>query len=174
MPRVKKIVLAGLLLAVLVILARFVSVQWAVLRLSFGYIPLALAGWLLGPAWTAFIGAAGDLLGMLLLPKGSYFPGFTASELLCGLAYGFALYKKPADKWMWLRLAVALVIICMGINLFLNTFWLSIYLGKGFLVLLPGRVIAELIKLPIQVVSLFFIFKACEKPARTYLWTVDE
>ena len=61
MPRVKKVVLAGLLLAILVIFERFIPLQLTdFLRLSFAYVPLVLAGSLLGPAWGALIGVAGD------------------------------------------------------------------------------------------------------------------
>jgi ECF transporter S component (folate family) len=169
-PKVKKVALAGLLLAVLIVLARFVSVQWAVLRVSFGYIPMAMAGWLLGPVWCAVLGALGDVLGMLILPKGgAYFPGFTVSEALVGLAYGLFLYNKPVDKRMWLRLGLCLAVTCLVINLFLGTFWLSIYIGKGFLALLPGRVLAQAVKLPVELVTLYFVMKMAEVPVNRYL-----
>jgi ECF transporter S component (folate family) len=170
MQKVKKVVLAGLLLAVLIIFARFVSVQYAVLRLSFGYIPLILSGWLLGPLWTAVIGALGDILGMLLLPKGAYFPGFTLSEILTGLLYGFFLYGRPVDRRMLLRLVLPLTITVVCVNLALNTLWLAIMLKKAFLVVAAGRLAAEAVKLPVEIASMFLIMKFLEKPVRTYLW----
>ena len=36
--------------------------------------------------------AIGDILGMMIFPSGSYFPGFTLTAFLTGVIYGVVLY----------------------------------------------------------------------------------
>ena len=78
----------ALLIALDIILTRFLSINTQFLRISLGMIPVALAGVIFGPVWGGVCGAAGDLLGMLIFPSGAYFPGFTLTAALTGIIYG--------------------------------------------------------------------------------------
>jgi ECF transporter S component (folate family) len=175
MPKVKSLVLAALLLAVLIVFERFVSLQSPVLRLSFSYVPGVLAGWLLGPLWAALIGALGDVLGMLILPKGgAYFPGFTLSAALTCAVYGLFLYNKsPVKKGFLLRLILALLVVHVFIRLGLTTVWLMIITKRAYLAILAGRVIANLIELPVEIVSMYMITRFLEPHAAAYIRTED-
>ncbi len=75
----KKNILAALLLAVLLILSRFLSVKTSLLVISFSFIPLMICAIYLGPKYATLIAALGDLIGALLFPFGTYFIGFTIS-----------------------------------------------------------------------------------------------
>ena len=72
MSKTKKIILAGLLLAILIIFDRFVSIKTLYLQISFSFLPIALAGMLLGPKYSCAIATLGDLIGSLLWPFGEY------------------------------------------------------------------------------------------------------
>jgi ECF transporter S component (folate family) len=189
MPKVKKVVLAGLLLAVLIVFQRYISVETQFLRISFAYVPLILAGTLLGPVWGALIGAAGDLLGMLLMPKASFFAGFTLNALLTGMVYGFFLYSRPGgqqtpppksgflginppgtNKSYLIRLIISVLIVHLFINLGLNTLWLSIMYKRAFIALVAARMAAGFIQIPIQIGSMFAIKIFLDKPVKKYLW----
>jgi ECF transporter S component (folate family) len=169
MHRTKQLALAGLLLAVLILFERFVSVETQLLRLSFAYVPYILSGWLLGPFWTAVIGFAGDLLGMLLMPKASFFAGFTLNAVVTGAVYGLFLHNLPVGKAFLARLAIALLIVHAGVHLGLTTLWLSIMYKKAFFVIIMGRLIANCIELPVEFVSMYFIAKFLQKPVDLYL-----
>jgi ECF transporter S component (folate family) len=168
MPKVKQLALAGLLLATNIVLVRFVSIQFEVLRLSFGYITFILAGWLLGPVWGAVIGVAGDLLGMLLWPKGSFFPGFTLSALLEGLIYGLFLFGRQVDRRFFVRLVLGILVVHIFVQLGLTTLWLTIMYKRAFFVVLAGRVLANAITFPIELVSMFFLMRIIERPVDKY------
>jgi ECF transporter S component (folate family) len=169
MPKAKQLVLAGLLLAAIIVLVRFVSIQTPILRISFGFIPFVLAGWLLGPVWGAVIGVASDLLGMLLFPTAGFFPGFTLNALLEGLVYGLFLYGRPVDRRLFVRLVVSILIVHLVIQLALNTLWLSIMLRRAFIPLLAARVVTNAARFPIELAAMFFLLRLIEKPVDTYL-----
>jgi ECF transporter S component (folate family) len=173
-PKTKKLALAGLLLAVLILFERFIAIETLLLRVSFAYIPYMLAGWLLGPVWAGLIGVSGDLLGMLLMPKGSFFAGFTLNALLTGGIYGLFLYNKPVDKALPVRLIVSLFAAHLIIHLGLTTLWLSIMYEKAFFVIITGRLIANSIELPVEFTSMFFIMRFLEKPVNRYLREAED
>jgi ECF transporter S component (folate family) len=169
MPKVKKVVLAGLLLAILIVFQRYISVETQILRISFAYVPLILIGTLLGPVWGALIGVAGDLLGMLLMPKASFFAGFTLNALLIGIVYGSLLYNRPDNKSYLTRLIIAVLIVHLFINLGLNTLWLSIMLKRAFMPLVAARIIPNFIQIPIEIGSMYAIKIFLDKPVKKYL-----
>jgi ECF transporter S component (folate family) len=169
MPKVKKVVLAGLLLAMVIVFQRYISVQTMFLRISFAYVPLILIGTLLGPVWGAVIGVAGDLLGMLLMPTASFFAGFTLNALLIGIIYGTLLYNRPNNKSYFVRLIIAILMVHLFINLGLNTLWLSIMYKRAFMALVASRMLANFIMIPIEIGSMFAIKIFLDKPVKKYL-----
>jgi ECF transporter S component (folate family) len=169
MPKVKKVVLAGLLLAILIVFQRYVSIQTLFLRLSFAYVPFILIGTLLGPVWGAVIGGAEDILGMLLMPKGTYFPGFTLNALLTGVIYGVFLYNRPNNKSYLIRLILSVITVNVLIHIGLTTLWLSIMYKKAFVALIATRIVANVIQMPLQIGSMFAIKIFLDKPVKKYL-----
>ena len=109
-----------------------------------------MTGILFGPKAAGLAYAASDILGMLLLPKSGYFPGFTLSALISGALYGTFLYKKDS----YLRIILCVLAIGIVVDLGLNTLWLSIILGKGYLALLPARLIKTVLMVPVQVICI--------------------
>ena len=83
----KTLVNLALLTALYVVLERFLSINMWNMRIGFAFIALALSGMLYGPVAAGLVGAAGDILGMLLFPTGPYFPGFTLNAFLTGAVY---------------------------------------------------------------------------------------
>lgn len=45
----------------------------------------------------------------------------------------------------------------------LNTLWLNILYGKGFLALLPNRIILNLVELPLDTIVAYLILKTVER-----------
>lgn len=170
MPKVKKVVLAGLLLAFLIVCQRYISVETQFLRISFAYVPFILIGTLLGPVWGAIIGVAGDLLGMLLMPKASFFAGFTLNALLIGIVYGTLLYNRPNNKSYLIRLIISVLIVHLFINLGLNTLWLSIMYKRAFMALVATRIVPNFIQIPIEIGSMFALKLFLDKPVKKYLF----
>jgi ECF transporter S component (folate family) len=169
MPKVKKVVLAGLLLAVLIVFQRYISIETQFFRISFAYVPFVLIGALLGPVWGALICVAEDLLGMLLMPKASFFAGFTLNALLTGLIYGLFLYNRPNNRSFLIRLIISVLTVDLCVNLGLTTLWLSIMYKRAFVALLASRILVNLIQIPIQIGSMYAIKIFLDKPLKKYL-----
>ncbi|HHU48874.1 MAG: folate family ECF transporter S component [Caldicoprobacterales bacterium] len=159
----KKVAFAGMFVALSIIFTRFLSHTFLIagmpaLRLSFGDLPIILSGIVLGPVYGAFSGVLADLIGFPFNPQGSYFPGFTLSAALSGLLPGLMgiILKR---KWTWLSLTIVISITMTITSLILNTLWLNIMGGKAFTVLLPPRIVAALVLIPIYVVIIRLFLK---------------
>ena len=156
MSNTRRLVTIAFFIALEVILTRFLSIQTDFLRIGFGFLPVACVGILFGPLWAGAAYAVGDVLGMLIFPSGSYFPGFTLSAFLIGCIYGFFLYKKESS---FRRILIPVLLVCMGVNLFVDTLWLNILYGQAYLALLPLRVIKCAVMVPIQLVLIKLIWE---------------
>ncbi len=173
MSKNKKIILEALLLAMLIVLSRFLSIKTPLLKISFAFIPTMLCAIWLGPKWTVLLNVLGDIIGATLFPTGPYFVGYTISTGIAGLIYGLLLYKKEADsytdKQFVIRLIIAVVLVTIISNIILNTLWVSITTGKAYIVLLGTRIIKELIMIPINIIVILFIEKMLRKPFDIYI-----
>jgi len=174
MSKTKKIVLAGILLALLLVLSRFLSIKTPLLVISFSFVPIMMSAILLGPKYSTLIAGLGDLIGALLFPFGAYFPGYTVSAVLTGLIYGLILYKKPgeeiSDKKFVLKLIISSLIVLGGITVLLTSVWVNITSGKAYIAVIATRVTAEAIMLPIQVIVIFVLEKFLRPFFKKYLY----
>ncbi|HWQ78528.1 MAG TPA: folate family ECF transporter S component [Anaerovoracaceae bacterium] len=150
-----KLITIALLIALEIILTRFLSINTPILRIGFGFLPVAMIGILYGPLWAGVAYAVGDILGIMIFPTGPYFPGFTATAFLTGLTFGIFLHNRPVT---WQRVLIPSAIVCILINLGLDTYWLTILMGKGYLALLPTRIIKTIFALPIQVILIPLVY----------------
>lgn len=146
----------GLLISMEIVLTRFFSIQTPIVRIGFGFIPIMIASVMFGPVLGGLTGAFSDILGMMLFPKGTYFPGFTLSAFISGMIYGIILYRSPKNM---LRIIIAVSIVVIVVDLGLNTYWLSIITGKGVVALFVPRLIKSIIMLPIQSLLIFSCLK---------------
>ena len=122
----------ALLVALEVILNRFVSFQMVGLKFGLSFLPMALSGMMFGPWAAAVCYALGDLIGSLLFPMGPYFPGFTLTCALMGAVYGFIFQNKDKLRF-WPEIIVSAIVNCGILGLCLNSFWMSVlYSSKGF------------------------------------------
>lgn len=143
----------GLLVGVSIVLTRVFAVMVPIgglmtLRLGFGEIPIMLAGILFGPIAGGLGGAIADLIGFALNSQGgAFFPGFTVSAALTGIIPGVLLYKKENISLTQLALVVFVTDLVTGVVL--NTLWLTLLMERGFFVILPPRLVARLVTLPV-------------------------
>jgi len=146
-----------------IILTRLFSIETPLFRLSFGFLPMALLSILYGPLWGGFTYAACDLLGVMLLPKGTPFPGFTLTAFLTGFTYGAILHKKTIT---WKRVLAAALIVGIFYNLALDTVWLFILTGNAVNVIVPVRLARVAITIPLQTVLITFVWDRCSSIVR--------
>ncbi|MBQ9272701.1 MAG: folate family ECF transporter S component [Mogibacterium sp.] len=148
------VVITGFMVALSVVLSKLVSINISFLRIGFGFLPIAVLAILYGPVVAAVGYALADLIGAWLLPTGQFFPGFTVSAILTGLIFGWVLYKKEVTL---ARALLASALVCLVVNLLLNTWWLTFIIGKGFTVLLASRAVKELVAIPVMAVLIVLV-----------------
>lgn len=149
---------AAIFTALFVILYAFKLAILPELRITFTFIPLALAGWLLGPVPAMLVGLVGDIIGCILFPSGAYFPGFTLTKLLSGFIYGIFLYRQNPKK-NFLPVLFAEISVNMLMNVLLNALWLSVLFGKAWSVYVASHFIKNIFALPIEVILLLLIIR---------------
>lgn len=154
------VVISGLLIAIATLLSFTNLPINNFLQIRFTSIPFAVAGFILGPAYAGVIGGIADVLGHFSRPTGPFFPGFTLSNIVTGIIFGLMLYKKKPVVW---RVLIATILNAVIVGLLLNTLWLSMLYGKGFLPLISTRIVKELIMIPINTAMYMVVLTAISK-----------
>ena len=166
--KTKILVTSALLVALQIVFTRIIALEAGVIRISFGFFPVAVAGMLLGPLGGGAVGVIADIIGMLMISKGGvYFFPFTVTEFLYGVGFGLMLYKKDLSH---IKITVFTVIQFILLNLILNSVWNYLYylmiIGtpKGLWVIITSRLLASLVNLPVQILGVNLICKYLKKP----------
>lgn len=162
-----KIVAAGLLTALSVVLTRVFSTDMIIAgvpaaRLAIGFVPIVLAGMMLGPYFGMGVGAVADVLGYLFFPSGVYFFGITITSALAGLL-PFIVMRLTGKLHDWARVLLAVAVTQILCSMFLQTFWLSVLYGKAYEALFYPRAIVVLITIPIYFILVFAILTGLKK-----------
>ena len=174
MSKLKKVILSGILLALVIVLNRFVSIKTPLLVIDLTFIPIMMSAIWLGPKYSTLIAALADFIGAILFPFGTYFPGFTVSAGLVGLIYGIFLYKKPGSKMTNKQFIIRLLIsnlLALGVvRIFVTALWLKILYGQAYLVIVSTRVLTQVLMFPICVITIFFLEKLTRPIVNRYLY----
>ena len=170
----RMIVTLSVLVALQVVLTRFCSFNAWNVRIGLGFTALVIAAIFYGPVAAAIVGGLGDFIGSIAFPTGSYFPGFTLTQVLMGLVFGFALYRKYHNAPLFsfgstqsqsegttftgtamtqiIRIVIAVLINQCILSLLMNTLWISILYGSSFTGLLSTRAMQVAVTAPIQII----------------------
>lgn len=158
---VRTICLCGVFAALAIVLSYVASIQIGdYIRIGFSGLPNEFVDFIFGPAVGSVFAAMLDILKYLLKPTGGFIPGLTLNAFLAGLVYGSFLYHKPIRFW---RILVMKLVVGLGINVLLGTYWLSQYYGWSFFLRLPDRLVSNLIMWPVDTVVLYLLLKAFER-----------
>ncbi|KEI01054.1 folate family ECF transporter S component [Clostridium botulinum] len=160
MKKINVMVYMAFMVTLEIICTRFLAIETPIIRIGFGFIPVAMAGMMFGPLLAGIVGVVSDILGMIIFPKGAYFPGFTLSAFVGAVIYGFFFYRKNVSLK---RVILAVGIITLFVNLTMNTIWLTIITGKAAKILLIPRSIKEATMFPIHIVLIYTVWKLVDK-----------
>ena len=166
---VQKIALTGILTALVIIFTRFFSIQnipiMPFVRISLGPALIILSSILLGPVYGACVGAASDILGIILRPNElgySINPLFTLVYGLLGLLPGLIilLIKKVQNE----KLLIIINIITLGL------LWVFISIFTIFDILVTFEIYQKILIVSISLllmvgtfIGIFFINKYVKK-----------
>ncbi|MCG8501486.1 MAG: folate family ECF transporter S component [Firmicutes bacterium] len=156
MKKTHVLVFVGILIATEIVLTRYCAIQTDIVRIGFGFIPIVLSAMLFGPVIGGTTAMLADILGMMIFPRGAYFPGFTFSALVGGVIYGLVLYNKPKTV---LRIFLAVLLVTVIRDLGLNTLWLSILSHKAVNIIMVPRILKSLFMLVVQVLIIPVVWR---------------
>ena len=164
-----RIVAMGLLIALQVVLSRFLSINLQFLKIGFSFIPIMFSGYLYGASGGVVVAVVSDLIGALLFPSGAFFPGFTATAALSGLIYGISFGGKCTTAKV-VSGVITEQVVC---GLLLNTWWLSLMYGSSFKALLLTRVWQIVVMIFVEIVfaEIFFRRLSIVRKLKTQLLT---
>lgn len=150
----RKLVFLALMVAMNVVLGRL-SIQFTQeIRISIvGFLPIAMAAYLMGPAYGAMAGALGDIVNYLLFTHafGPYFPGYSITAALSGMWYGMILFDKEIT---WKRAILAILPVIVIGEMGLNSVWVYILYSKTFWAKLPLRLLTNVLEAPLKILLL--------------------
>ena len=129
------------------------------IRIGFSGITNKIVHYLFGPVTGSLFAGTMDVLKYLVKPSGPFFPGFTLVTMAAGLIYGCFFYKRTLSFGRVLAAHLTVSLVC---NVFLNTACLSFLYGKGMAVLLPPRLVKNLIMWPIDSIIFYHVAKALD------------
>lgn len=154
--REKEMVILGILTALSVLLSYVFAIQTPFVRITFGFLPIALAGALYGPWKAGMVGALDNLIGTALVGTSIFFPGFTLSDFLTGFIFGYFFYgRKISFPYVCVPFLVIMVLIHLG----LNTLWLVLYYDKAASAIFMSRLIKNLICFPMEVGLFMLLYR---------------
>ena len=131
-------------------------------KIGFSGIPNQIADYLFGPITGCLFAGVLDIVKFFIRPDGPFFFGFTFNAMLAAFIYGCFYYKH---KLTFRRVLIAKLVVVLIVNVLLNTLWLDMLYGKGFLAILPMRTVKNLIMWPID--SFIFEIPLCKRSVLT-------
>ncbi len=171
----QQLVTMALLVALDIVLSRFGSINLWNTRIGFGFVPIVVAGMLLGPFKAAVTAAVADIIGALLVPTGAFFPPLTVTAVLRGILYGIMLKYVPEylakviddpKKYQkaWIGVCAATTLFDqLAFGMLLQSYWLSLLYGSPYTGMMASRVLQIAILIPVEFVVLIFLPRLTDK-----------
>lgn len=164
----------AMLIAMEVVLNRFLSINTAGLKIGFAFIPPIMAAILFGPVESAIVYAMSDFIGAMLFPIGAYHPGFTACAAVMGIVAGLFLNERPfkifggTAGWDKIRffpnVIVPVLINCLVLGLVVNTIWVSqLYGSRTYGGWFAYRLGEYALMVPVQLILIPVLLKVAEQ-----------
>lgn len=157
----KKLVTLAMLLAITIVLSRFLSINLYNIKIGFSFVPILICAYLYGPLYAGGLAGLADLLGALLFPIGAYFPGFTFTAILTGVTCGLFLKgKNRTSNWKILAMVLINQLI---IGLVINTMFISVLYNMDYYAVMISRIPQYGIMIPVEFIICKVILKVFER-----------
>lgn len=148
----RTMIVLALLTAIGAVFKAFVSVDlffggMKISDLSLIALPVMLAGIYFGPLAGGIVGFVSEMTSFFMMPVGGYNPAFSVVMALTGVIAGL-FYLKP-QKASLLRTLLMVTLSELVCSAVLTTLLIHVFYSVPLAVLLPGRGIGVLIKIPV-------------------------
>ena len=156
---VQKLVVIALLIALNIVLSRFVSIKALNFKISLTFITIVVAAYLYGYFGSIIVAFFGDLVGSLLFPIGPYNPLLSLSAVLSAIVYA-CFFRREMNKKNIVR---ACFINRFVVSMIINTIIISIMYNLSFEATLITRFYQAIIMFIVEVLVLFVTSKYIER-----------
>lgn len=160
LKKLNTIVITALLIAIGIILDQFSIYVNQTTKIGVSFIATQLTGMLFGPVVGGIMGGISDILKFIIKPSGTFLIGYTINAMLGPMIYGILLYKKPISFW---RILFSKAVVAVLVNLILGCYWNSTYFGAAYLALIPGKLLQQVVQVPIQSVIFYLVVLALKR-----------
>jgi len=123
--KTQKLVFIGLLIAIGIVLAQFLSIalppSQTIFKIGIGYLPLILISIIFGPYYGLVAGLIQDLVGFVLWAssQGPYHVGFTINALLIGVIPWFLFRYRISKQSIYKKMNIGFISIVFLLSTFL-------------------------------------------------------
>lgn len=156
----RELIVLGMLVAISMILQK-ISFGTDITKVGMGFIATVMLGKYYGPFWGGIGAGVADFVSAALFGvSGGFFPGFTLSAIAASVIYGLFFYEQKPAIW---KVIVAVLLVTVIVNVFLNTYWITLMYKLNFNGALLQRIPKELIVPWIQMVITWIVLKATER-----------
>ncbi len=154
MPKLttRSICTVAMILAITAILAIFCTFRiGTVIKIPFKFISVFVTGVLFGPLLGGFVGAAGDILNVILMPSGPWLPQLTFCEFISGVVFGVFFYRLGYNVKSYTIRSISCTLVGFVLDMFLTTYFLvGAGYFPGFTIAFETRLAAGIIKMILQ------------------------
>ena len=158
LTRLKKLILAALFCALIVVVGAVYIPVGQSLQIHFTFFIVALGAAIYGPIAAMSVAVVADTLNYFLFNSAfPYFPGYMLSEVLVALVFGLLLYRQTISVP---RIFFAKLLMNFPINVGLGALWSQILYGKGYLYYFWQSLIKNILLLPLEVLVAAGLFAA--------------
>lgn len=134
-----KIVVTAVLVALNIVLERFLAFQFQNNHYNLSIITIGFAAVFLGMPYSIAVAGLGDLIGALLFPFGPYFPGYTFTNIIIAIIISICISKRANI----FTISAATILNKALCTLCLNSLWTSI-LYKGGVDAFPAYMVTRI------------------------------
>jgi len=149
----------AMLIAVNVVLGQFTLPISDSVRIGFGFVTVPVVSMLYGPLAGCVMGMLQDVISLMIKPTGGLIIGLTLNAGMMGIVYATFFYKK---KISFVKVLTAQIVVVCVINIILNSIALAPVVGNGMVGILPGRLIKNIVMLPVQTMIMYLLLKTVD------------
>lgn len=152
----RSLVVTALMIALSVILRLLGFPQDGVIRIEFGFLPIAFSAFLFGPFVGGISYVVADIVGTLFTGMTPFLP-ITICKFFMGVIFGLFFYGREISIK---KIIISNIIILILIDLIAMPICLLPISGnKGILIILIERCIVSLINIPLRISAIWLTFK---------------
>lgn len=149
----------AMMVAIEVVLSRFLSINAWNLKIGFSFIPIVVVGILYGALPAGVVGVVADLIGATLFPSGTFFPGYTLTAFLTAFVFGLFLHKKQTTPYIVMAVAINQFVM----SLFLQSYWISFQYMTPYFAVVGSRIVQCLVMTPTQFLTIKVIVRVLQR-----------